>query len=547
MTNHFFSTFIKITLLLQLFINLNVLGETPKTKLAVIIVVDQMRYDYLIRYAGYFDSGISNLLSNGAYFTEAYHDHAFTATAPGHATIATGCFPSKHGIVLNDYYDHSSKRVIYSCADDSSKIIGHPDLDGLSPIRLLRTGISDWLKKNNSKSKIYCVSLKDRPSIMMGGQNPDGVFWYDDNSGTYVTSEYYMNSYPAWVDSFNLSGSVLKHFGDDWEKHLNEDSYLISREDDFPFENTRVGNTFPHKLKKDENDKKSFFKLFPYSPFGEEFNFDFAKSIIKYANLGNDENPDLLFIGCSSGDKLGHDFGPLSQEMQDYYLWLDKYIGEFLKYLDENVGKNNYVLAFSADHGTATVSEELQRKGYDSKRIPYSEVKKNYAEAVEKAEKMLGLKNSILIKSASNGMILNYAEADEKNIPRADLRKAVADALKNISFVADTYTIEELNNSGGKEYLENYKNNFLPERSYEILIRAKKYYTINHDNYGVNHGSPYDYDSHVPIVFYGPGIIPGKYNNRVSTVDIVPTLAEFLGINFDKNIDGKSLLKIISK
>ncbi|KAB2838806.1 MAG: sulfatase-like hydrolase/transferase, partial [Melioribacteraceae bacterium] len=380
--------FILFTLVAQ---NAQPKDETNLPKLAVVIVVDQMRYDYLIRYGGYFNSGLAKLINDGAYFTEAYHEHAFTSTAPGHATIATGTFPSKHGIVLNNYYEHESERFVYSCSDSASKILGRPEMEGISPIKLMRNGISDWLKKANKQSKVFCVSLKDRPSVMMGGKNPNGVFWYDDESGNYVTSEYYMKSYPAWVDSFNTSGIIYKHFNDDWVKLLNEDDYLISREDDFPFENKRVGRTFPHHLKKNESDKKSFLELLPYSPFGEEFNFEFAKSIIENEKLGNDNDPDMLFVGCSSGDKLGHDFGPLSQEMQDYYLRLDIYIGDFINYLDAKIGKNNYVIAVSADHGSGTISEELERRGYDSKRIQSKDVQREYLAAAEEIKKKFKL------------------------------------------------------------------------------------------------------------------------------------------------------------
>lgn len=522
-----------------------IFADPPKPKLTVIIVVDQLRYDYLIRYSGLFKSGFAKLINEGAYFTEAYHDHAFTSTAPGHATIATGCFPSKHGIISNDYYEQSSQSFVYSCSDSAARILGNPEMKGISPRRLLRNGISDWLKTSNKKNKVYSVSIKDRSSVLLGGQNPDGVFWYNDNSGKYITSEYYMKSYPEWVDSFNASGIVLKHFNNDWEKLLDEDYYLISREDDFTFENDRVGRTFPHHLKKSTNDKKLFFELLPYSPFGEEINFDFAKTVVENENLGGDNNPDLLFIGCSPGDKLGHDFGPLSQEMQDYYLRLDEYTGDFIKYLDQKIGKDNYVITLSSDHGVSTMPEELARRGYDAARVHSSEIKKQYHEAAEEVQKKYGLTKSIVRLTASNGIVLNYDEAEQKNISNAELRKALAENLKKIYFVADTYTVEELKSEGNKEFLQNYKNSFMRERSYEIIIRPKKNYTINHDKHGVNHGTPYDYDSHVPVIFYGSGIKPGKINERIVTVDIAPTLADLLEIKYDEDIDGKSLLKMI--
>lgn len=528
-------------------LNAQVKDEIYLPKLAVVIVVDQMRYDYLIRYAGYFNHGFAKLINDGAYFTEASHDHAFTSTAAGHATISTGTFPSKHGIVLNNYYEHSSKKFVYSCGDSTAKILGIPDKEGISPLRLMRNGISDWLKKSNKESKVFCVSLKDRPSVMMGGKNPNGVFWYDDDSGSYVTSEYYMKSYPEWVESFNKSGIVFKHYNDDWVKLLNEDDYLISREDDFPFENTRVGRTFPHKLKKSEGDTVSFLEKLPYSPFGEELNFDFTKTIIENENLGKDNNTDLLFIGCSSGDKLGHDFDPLSQEMQDYYVRLDIYIGDFINYLDANIGKDNYVIAVSADHGSASISEDLQRRGYDSKRVHSEEVEKEYFKSAEKVQNMFGLKNTIIELKASSGFVLDYNEAKGKNIAPEILRKSFAEELKKIYFVEETYTIDEINNGGNKIYLSNYQKNYYPGRSYEVFVLPKKYYTHNHDDYGVNHGTPYEYDSHVPIIFYGSGIKAGKNNKRISTVDIAPTLAEILKIKYDEDVDGKSLVNIIKK
>ena len=325
---------------------------------------------------------------------------------------------------------------------------------------------------------------------------------------------------------------------------------MLSREDDFPTENNRIGRTFPHNLKTKAgmDEKAAFNKLVMYSPFGEEMNFTLAKTIVENGKVGNDDNPDLLFVGCSSADKLGHDFGPLSQEMEDYYLRLDGYIGDFIQYLDDKVGKDNYIIALSADHGVATMPEELARRGYDAKRIDTPEVKKEYSAAAERVKQKYGLTNSIIKRASSTGIILDYSEAESKNIPDTELRKVLADEMKKIYFIAETYTSDELKGKdNGKEYFQKYKRSFMLGRSDDVIILPQKYYSINHGKYGINHGTPYDYDSHIPIIFYGAGIKPGKIEKRIVTVDIAPTVADLLGVKYDNDVDGTSRKAVIEK
>lgn len=521
-------------------------GRTPK--LAVVVVVDQMRQDHLTRFSGLYKYGLARLLREGAIFTNAHQYHALTVTAAGHASISTGNFPSHHGIIGNDWYERSEQRTVYCTADENTKLVGAEDEPGDSPFRLLVPALGDRLKKQYPGSKVFSVSRKDRAAILMGGQKPDGAYWYDGKNGRMVTSDYYMKSYPAWVDSFNAVQILNQFYEQGWQKQRDPEAYFVSREDKFPSEGDGLHTTFPHLLTTESGQPdQNFYRNIASTPFSDYLVLEFAKAIVKNEKLGEHATPDLLFVSCSAADAVGHSYGPLSQESEDLFLRLDEYLGQFIDFLDATVGHENYVLTLSSDHGVLPLPEELERRGYDSKRVPFSDLAQQMPKILQQAMKPLNLSGKP-IKAMSNGLVLDYTEADARGVEHAALQKGLAAAFRSNEVIADVITYDELQSdtSARHELFDLYKNSFHPDRSPDLMLRFKEFYLLSQYPYGTSHGSPYRYDTHIPIVFFGPGVHAGEHAELTRSVDIAPTLAELLGIRDTQGMDGVSLKTVIA-
>ncbi len=515
-----------------------------KEKLVVVVVVDQMRADYLDRYAGWFKDGFARLLKNGKRYTNAHQDHALTVTAAGHATIATGAFPSNHGIVGNDWYERTEQRKVYCSDDSSSGVLGFPDMAGRSPARMQRTALGDWLKAVSPNSKVFAISRKDRPAIMMGGKQPDGVYWYNSRNGQFVTSEYYVQAYPAWVDSFNALKLADRYLEQGWKKSAAEETYFVSREDEFMAEFDGIHTTFPHEFPSETGKpNRRYYSALTTSPFADELVFEFAKAAVKHEELGKDGAPDLLFLGCSAADAIGHAFGPLSQEAQDHFMRLDQYLGDFMRFLDETVGERNYIMVLSADHGALPLPEELKRRGYDARRISYRDMMTATGKAAGKIARQFGIRGNLILTFA-NGIVLNEALIQKSGANVAEVEAALANALKALPYIEDVFTRSELMQSNGvndRPFLENFRRSFHPDRSPNLMLRFKPHYLLTSRAQGTSHGSPYPYDTHVPLIFYGKRIPQETITDFVRTADIAPTLAGWLGIQPPAEVDGNVL------
>ena len=519
-----------------------------KPKLMVVISVDQMRYDYLERFEPYFQHGLKRLLTEGAVMSNAFYEHSMTGTAPGHATLSTGCHPSKHGVIENNFFNPETADIQYSVRDKNVKIIGvknNEKIEGVSPKNLLKSGLGDWLKSKNKKSKVFSVALKDRSSILMGGQHPDRAFWFENSSAKFVSSDYYGNDYPEWANAYNGRIMMKEELNKGWHKKMDESVYSVSRSDFFEQEEGQQGSEFPHTIEtirppyRTYPDKFKRSLLLWSSPYGDAFALKFAEAIIENEKLGTDEDTDLLFVGCSSADVIGHHFGPYSQEVQDYYLYLDGYLGQFLSYLDQNIGKENYYLALSADHGVVPMPEHSAANGLDAKRIRNTE----FQDAIDQAEKatkeVLKLQNDFILTSGFQGISLTYGETNQRQISGSKLRSTLAKELKKIDFVEDVFTSDQLEKGGKNPYLKFYQKSFRQDRGNEIKMHFKKYYLIDYAANGTTHGTPYDYDAHIPIIFTGPTIQPGTLTQKIGIVDLAPTLGHILGLKKQKRIDGK--------
>jgi predicted AlkP superfamily pyrophosphatase or phosphodiesterase len=507
----------------------------------IVLVVDQMRADYLERFDAQFGAGLRWLLDNGVVFEEAHHDHAVTATAPGHATIATGTLPSRHGIVGNDYFDRARQLVVYSVADPDAPLLGLPDDAGRSPRNMLRGALGDWLKAASPDSRVFAVAIKDRAAITMGGQRPDGVYWYHYRTGRFVTSAYYRPNYPDWVEEFNRSGLAAQYNGINWDLVAPESLYVESRGEPLGAEIGVMGSSFPHHLGGSGQDPDGrYFEHLPWTPFGDELTLAFAARLIEREGLGRDQHPDLLFIGLSSADFIGHAYGPYSREVQDYYLRLDLLLSALMRIMETSSG-GRLVLALTADHGVMALPEELARRGYDTGRIKPARLLARARSAVAWARERGVIAEEPKLRF-SEGIAFSFEGSPTDPAGLAQLRRLVAEELRAGGELAAAWTYDEMRSgSGDGELYEMFRHSFRSDRAPDVFVAPKRNFLLIETDEGTTHGSPYDYDTHVPLIFAGMGIEAGWRDSRVRTVDIAPTIASILGIDAPDDLDGRPL------
>ncbi|MBK7140778.1 MAG: alkaline phosphatase family protein [bacterium] len=527
-------------------------AQTPpepahQPKLGVVIVVDQMVPDYLTRFDSLYVGGFRRLIDNGALFLGAIHDHAATETAVGHTTISTGCLPSRHGVIGNNYYDRNAQREVYSMRDTLSPLIGKPIGSGSSPARILEPTLGDHLKTHSPASKVFAFALKDRSAIGMGGKMADGAYWFDWKTGNYVTSTYYADSYPAWIDSFSAARQVDSYYDSGWHKLLPEAAYAISNPDNSPNENDGIHTTFPHLFTdhSPQQDTTYWDELYA-TPFADEVTISLARTAVKTQQLGADNTVDLLWIGCSAADATGHTYGPLSQEIQDFYLRLDRYLGDLFTSLDSLVGRDKYVVVLSSDHGVLPLPEDLQKLGIDAGRIHPDTVRAALKRIGEKVASEQGLASNP-IKDGIGDIILDYSVMTGRN--EKALQDAVAAEIRRLPYVKDVFGRDELLNPSTphRTYLQKFRNCITPDRGPDLMVLFRQFYLIDNNAFGTSHGTPYDYDCTVPIVFAGPGVVSGVHEEIIRTIDIAPTLAMLLGIQIDHPMDGSVLKNILTR
>ncbi len=516
-------------------------------RLAVVIVVDQMRYDYFVRFAGLFSGGLAKLWREGAVFTNAHHDHANTETAPGHATLLTGSYPSHHGIVANDWRDRQTGRNVYCVDDSNSALVQSGDnaanaattAVGKSPHRLRRRTLGDWLKAKYPRAKVISVAGKDRSAILMAGFAADAAYWFYAPSGGFVSSRYYLEALPAWAAQWNMERHADRYHGKAWEKSHPEKDYFVSREDLFNAEGNGVHTTFPHEFAADDSAAAAakaidqrFYDWLSNTPFIDVLTLEFAQQAVHAERLGADDTPDLLLISLKATDAVGHDFGPLSQESEDNLLRLDAELARFFEFLEKQVGLKNCLIALSADHGVLPLPEELRRRGFESARIAEAEAI-DEVKSVEGEMQQEWQTNRRILHSWLWDINLDYAVADSLDMAPAQFRAAVAAKLRSLSFVSDVFTADELSATDGaaREYLEKQRHSFFPERSPDLAMQIKPYYLVSRKPQGTTHGSPYNYDSHVPMIFWGERVQPGRIDSPHKTADLAPTLAHWLDLD----------------
>lgn len=537
-----------------LFLAFIIVGCVPEknpnnTKLVVVISVDQMRgdyYDQIIKPAG-FNGGLAELFTKGSVFSNAHHNHATTTTAAGHATLATGYFPSNNGIVNNTVYNREVQYSHYSILDSTVNFVGIDDceLNKVSAANLLKPTLGDYIKREDSKSKTYSVALKDRASILMGGHKANRAFWFDAKSTQMVSTDYYSEAYPEWAKGFTAEARFGQDARNGWHFDSKNIPPSIHLNDSFEKENGTFSPWFPHTIESFDTQRvrENHVGSFMWNtPLGDAFVLDFAKELISREQLGKDEHTDVLTVGLSAADVIGHHFGPNSLEVLNYYETLDEYIGSFISFLDSTVGKDEYLIVLTADHGVAAMPELLIEKGIDAYRIPYDQLSKDVKVIDSLLQVQFGLEESTILKAGHHGVEPNFDYLVEQGIDSLSYTNELIKQLKTLDYIREGYSFfDYADKNCDKVFIDQMRNSHKLEYEYFVKILGKENYLVSMRSCGTTHGSPYSYDTHVPIVFYNSSIKPNLNNEKVATVDIVPTLLSLLGANVNESFDGKVL------
>lgn len=518
-------------------------NETEKTtpKLVIGLVIDQMRYDYLTRYSDrYSENGFKRLLKNGFSLENAHYNLIPTYTAVGHASIYTGTTPNNHGIISNNWYDKFLKETIY-CVDDADfKTVGNSGTSGKkSPKRMFTSTLADQLKLHqNSKGKSIGIAIKDRSAILPAGHSANGAYWFDGGKeGKFITSSYYMNSLPDWVNKFNSSGKADDYLSKPWETLFPLASYTKSITDNNKFEGLFKGEVapiFPHNIPKLRS-KNGNYSLLKNIPEGNTYTIDFTKAAILGEKLGTSEHTDFLAVSFSSTDYIGHQFGPASVEIEDTYLKLDRDIADFLTFLDKNVGKDNYTVFLTADHAAVHVPSYLQ-----SLKIPAQYFNTKELENSIKAITQKYFNSTELLENVSNYQIfLNKEKIEALNFTKDQVAERVVSELENLDGIYKSVTAKTLQTTSfAKGLMNSLQNGYNQKLSGDVLLIPYPA-TLTRGKTGTSHGTGYSYDTHIPIIFYGKGIKKGVSRKRYEIIDIAPTISNLLRIEAPNSSTGR--------
>lgn len=537
-------------------------SSATKPKLVVGIIIDQFRYDYLEKFAALYvpagtsgeqsagkkSGGFNRLLQSGASMTNAHYNHSGTYTAPGHSTYFSGLSPSQTGIISNEWFDRRSNTEMYCVSDNSVRAVGTDTLSRagkMSPKNFSGTSLGDLYRAVDAESKSIGVAIKDRGAILPAGVRSKGAFWFDTESGKWISSTYYFpdGKLPVWVEALNARQLPDSYIGKAWTKLLADENYKTP--DDGAGEGNLIGEEsplFPHKLvdlKVSNNPRfkrNKVYDVIPATPYGNEMTIEIAKAALTGEQLGTRGHTDFLTVSFSSPDYCGHTFGPDSQEQQDILLRLDRQLESFFQFLDEQVGFENCLIVLSADHGVAPIPE--QTKG--GERL----YNKNFMDSL-RALVYPKYPNTILALS-NDEIYLDTAVVKKAGYTQTEVEKLMGEAAKQLRGIAGYYTRTDLLTGRTDKTGEFIARSFQKERSGDVHLLVKPYAFFSYGQTGTTHGTPYDYDTHVPILLCGAGIKAGRYATESTVTDIVPTLCKLLGIG-SPDRKGRILNEVMAK
>lgn len=511
-----------------------------RPKLVVGIVVDQMRWDYLYRYQKrYTDGGFKRLLGEGFSCENTMIPYVPSVTAIGHTCIYTGSVPSIHGIAGNNFVKDGKK--VYCTDDDSVKPVGTTSVAALmSPRNLWVSTIGDEMKiASNGRAKVVGVALKDRASILPAGHNPNGAFWFDDQTGCFITSSYYMDHLPKWVEAFNDKRLPEQYLSQKWNTLYPKNTYTESTTDENEYENgIREGVKATLPLNLPELYKKYGYGIIRNTPFGNSLTLDMAKVAIDGEQLGADDETDLLAVSCSSTDYIGHQVGTHAIETEDTYLRLDKAIADFLTYLDSKVGKGNYLVFLSADHGAMNNAAFLQDRRIPAGSWDASATAKKLNHVLAKEYPEAG----DIVKTVMNYQVFfNRDVIKSKQLDFDNIKQTVVNVLKEDPSVLYACDMAKASTESIPEEVKSrIINGYNRERSGDVVIILKPNFYA-HSMKGTDHGAWNSYDTHIPLVFMGWGIKHGATTKQTFMTDIAPTIAAMLHVQAPNGCVGKAI------
>ncbi len=518
---------VSVFLLLNICAGVQAQSAPARPKLVVAIIVDQFRYEYLQRFRSDYTSGLNRLLEEGAVMDNANYIHAGTETAPGHSTFLTGATPSVSGIVANEWYDRKLKASVTSVQDSKTTIVGGvPDEVGASPANLLVETLGDQIRKQGKTSRIIGVSFKDRAAILPSGRSADGAYWWDTNSNTWVSSTFYMKALPTWVADINRGRPFARSIGATWFP-------LNAKKTDKPFCTMVAGN-----------DSVRFCSSLMATPWGNELIEEFAERALVEEKLGHHDGTDLLTVSFSSNDAVGHAVGPDAPEIRDISRRTDVLLGNLLKALDKEVGLANVTLVMTADHGVAPMAPIAGQVVPNAKggRLALGQLNKIVQDAL--AAKFGA--GDWVESSTGTMLVLRRGAADKCGADWTQVVQTAADAVRKFPHIAAVYTDAEFKQapSGHENDIETaMRRSYYQGRSPDLMILPEIYY--NFDAAQAVHGTPYEYDTHVPIIFFGAGIKPGRYPEKVAPNDIAATVSDIIGVPVPGGSVGHALREIL--
>lgn len=503
-----------------------------RPKLIVVVVVDQMRADYLDRFAAYESGGLHYMATQGADFVNANYEHSPTETCLGHAVVMSGRNPAHMGIVANEWYDRQSGKIIYCVADASSPMVGGEG-EGVSPKNLVGDNFSDWLQASYAGARVFSVSLKDRAAVMLGGHHPEGVFWFAHDSGRFETAKYSASALPGWVEQFNSRKLIDSYAGKQWTQMLAGDSPA--------YHANEVAGQFPHSMPKQSG--RELIEAVYGSPFGDEVLEQLAEAAVEANHLGdNPQAPDELAVSFSSNDAVGHTYGPDSPEIADEQIRLDRTLGRLMEFLGKKIGSENILWVLSADHGAEPTpeAERQLRHNNQARRVPFEQALQTIEKQMSSALKISGEMH--WFSAQTDTMLYFDRDALSRHGIAVDAAvKALTQKVHDVPGVCGFYDPAHPENAT-KDFGAILEQSYFPGRSGDVYYRTCEWTLFASKAAGTSHGDPWSYDTHVPIVFAGWHVRPRRIEESVHVADIAPTLADLVGVKATPSevLDGKS-------
>lgn len=507
-------------------------GEAPD--LVLLVVVDQLRGDMPWRFRDRLgDGGFRYLMDQGISFSNARYRHAHTVTAAGHATLVTGGNAPEHGIPGNEWFDTAAAKWVYCLEDERSPEIGLPaEVAGhRSPRNLGSSTFGDELVLASAgRSRVFAASIKDRAAIIMGGHFGK-AFWYSEISGRMISSAWYFESLPEWVQQWNSAKPADRYAGQSWSLLRPPESYVFIGQDDRVHERPEggMGRVFPHLLRNDPG--QAHYEALPYTPMGDELTLDFIKALVRAEQPGLRGHTDVLAVSFSVTDYVGHAFGPFSLEAEDNFLRLDRTLADLFRFIDREVGLEKTLVVLSSDHGGAPIPEFLTERGLPAGR---HDAPRFMLDANDALQKRFGTTRQLAVAFANPSIYLDLDAVAELGLDIAAVEQALAGQMMKVPGIRSAYTRSDLLAGRFPDTAEarGVLASFHPRRSGDVLLVPEPFWYLSGDRYGsaATHGSPYAYDAHVPLMMAGPGVGRGIVHRPVAPRDLAPTISAYLGI-----------------